>query len=671
MGKVVPCSVFIYFYDFQWKTKPSPKIFIFSMSQGRGRGAYYKEKYGGGRGGGRVKGRSGRGPHGGQGGERDNIFKSIEEMRISSRDELISILRRIDRGQYGGYKQIRGVYDFVDFELGIVHVQSDAYARPSRVFVRVPLRVSNIPPVLLSNKTRSVAMADFLSRHMCELISQGGADQRSGGSGWSGAKGGELRMEKPGQAVLERTSVQINTIQQCIEARFEVGLPASGRTIEGRWAQEILTETLPRLIESGLLWRTINQRAAERHVLCVEDQESLRAQLKERGLISFVADGSILPRLHGQSDKPMVSSDSVPFKTPETLRQEFKLPNRSTVVVGMGIPRGVSVIVGGGFHGKSTLLQAIQLGIYNHIPGDGRELVSTIENAVKIRAEDGRPITNLDISAFINNLPFDKSTEAFTTADASGSTSQAANIAEAMELGVGALLLDEDTCATNFMYRDERMASLVHKDKEPITPFLTRVRHLYAERGISSLLVVGSCGAYFDVADTVICLDSYVVSDVTAAAHATRSPHGAAGCVTAEKGMTEGSIFDGKVRKLDCISLRPAGAGKVNVHDIHKVFYGSDEITINLRGLEQLVEKSQVVAIADAMQHLASKTSFVTSKGGTLSSIMAELDMSIDRDGLDAIGLSDKSSYGGYARPRMFELAAAINRWREVSYKST
>ena len=178
-------------------------------------------------------------------------------------------------------------------------------------------------------------------------------------------------------------------------------------------------------------------------------------------------------------------------------------------------PRVLTLIVGGGYHGKSTLLQAIERGVYNHIYGDGREWVVTDPTAVKIRAEDGRRIENVDISSFIHNPPLNKNTEEFSTENASGSTSQAANIVEAVEAGTQLILFDEDTSATNFMIRDERMQRLVSNEKEPITPFIDRVRELYEDHNISTIMVMGGSGDYFEVADTVIMMDNYLPEDVT------------------------------------------------------------------------------------------------------------------------------------------------------------
>ncbi|CDJ60826.1 hypothetical protein, conserved [Eimeria maxima] len=336
-----------------------------------------------------------------------------------------------------------------------------------------------------------------------------------------------IRIDRPGQFVLPRSSFVITA--EYVEARCTIGLPARGRRIEGRRAASLLCSKLPELVRHVMCYSSLNPAAVQQHVECVEDQDALRSQLRERNLTSFVANGSCLPRRSGVDDAPMTKEQEpnlVLFKSPEDLECEFILPNAGaastgelalalTVVRGMGIPRGITLIVGGGFHGKSTMLEALQVGVYNKIPGDGREFVITEPNAVKIRAEDGRVVTSVDISPFISNLPFGKSTSSFSSQDASGSTSQAANIMEALEFGATALLIDEDTCATNFMIRDARMQALVAKEKEPITPFLFRVKRLYTELGISTVMVIGGSGDFFEVADIVLQFDKYEAFNVT------------------------------------------------------------------------------------------------------------------------------------------------------------
>ena len=410
--------------------------------RGRGRGAYYKAKYGGrGRGGG---GRD-RGGRGGRGGG-DGAPPGPRPPRTGR--ELLQLLQRIDRSQYGAYKQLRGDFAFespFQFTLGVDHVQGDAYAAPSRCHIRVPLAVAGLPASAFTTKARSTAAADFLARLFARLVARNGADRRAGGGGWKGAKGGDLTIERPGQQVLERTSVFFTP--GFVEVRFCVGLPARGRSIEGVWATQIFSETLPKLAAEALLWSSpeLDRAAFAAHVDSVEDQRALRSMLRNAGLVAFVANGAILPRASGASDLPMDASAATPFASPESLLRTFTLPNRGGVS-GMGIARGVALIVGGGFHGKSTLLQALEVGVYDHCLGDGRELVVCDASAVKIRAEDGRAVSSLNITPFISHLPFGRSTTRFESADASGSTSQAANILECVATGATTLLLDEDRC---------------------------------------------------------------------------------------------------------------------------------------------------------------------------------------------------------------------------------
>jgi predicted ABC-class ATPase len=344
----------------------------------------------------------------------------------------MQLLRRIDQKQYGAYKDLYGSsYNLtgqrgLSFSLEVVYVQGDPYAAPSRVVVRIPLAVCAFPAELYSSRIRTTALCDFLQRSFVASARRDKADVKEGGGGWGGAKGGQIRMDEPGQHVLNRTAVQIS--DGCLEARFLLGLPASGRSIEGKWCADLFFDIVPSLVSKSLLYSALDPAAVALHVKSVEDQDALRSMLEARGLVAFVRNGALLPRRSGASDLPMQASSSTrPFASPPSLLCSFDLPHSGTVH-GMGIKKGVTLIVGGGFHGKSTLLGALEVGIYDHIPGDGREFVCINESAVKIRAEDGRNVTDLDISSFINNLPLGKQTASFSTPCASGSTSQSANI---------------------------------------------------------------------------------------------------------------------------------------------------------------------------------------------------------------------------------------------------
>jgi len=321
----------------------------------------------------------------------------------------------------------------------------------------------------------------------------------------------------------------------------------------------------------------------------------------------------------------------------------------------MGVSEGVTLIVGGGYHGKSTLLDAIQAGVYDHMPGDGRELAVTVADATKVRAEDGRRIEKVDISPFISNLPFGQDTMAFSTENASGSTSQAANIIEALEIGTDLLLIDEDTSATNFMIRDHRMQELVAKEDEPITPFVDKVRQLREERGTSTILVLGGSGDYFDVADTVIRLSSYSVEDVTSAAKAIadrfstfRAREGGEHFGRTKARVPLAKSFDPSKGRRDV---------KVSARGKDEVLFGTH--SIDLSGVEQIVEEGQNRAIVNAIVNAMAYMDGRYNMAEVVGMVMAD----IGKYGLDVIG---DRIVGDHAAFRAQELAAAINRLRTL-----
>ena len=399
---------------------------------------------------------------------------------MQTSNDLKNLLARIDRRGYPAYKDTRGSYQFPGYVLSIDHVQGDPFAAPSKVSIHVGGRQAGFPKELYRLPCQRIALQDALIRRFGRLAGQ--ASFQAKGSGHSGL----ISISRCGQEVLERTACQLDPSTGSITLRLEVGFPANGRTINARELEKILFDLLPRCVESSLIYRNLDKSRLQAIADLAEDQQAIRNLLPQLGLCAFVADGSILPRASGVSSLPM--KDAVPFRSPQELSVTLDLPHREKLT-GMGIRQGVTLIVGGGYHGKSTLLKALELGVYNHIAGDGREYVITDESAVKLRSEDGRSICRTDISMFINDLPNGKNTTAFSTEDASGSTSQAANVVEALEAGTSLLLIDEDTSATNFMVRDELMQRVIHRDMEPITPFLDRVRELYENHGVSLSLI--------------------------------------------------------------------------------------------------------------------------------------------------------------------------------------
>ncbi len=577
--------------------------------------------------------------------------------------QLQATLSRIDGRGYKNYKDIQGSYRFDGFELHIDHVQGDPFATPSKIRVRVPQATARFPAELFNNKVRRVGFQDFLTRRAADAIRECVKGRRGTG------KSGMVAIDVGGQEILERTAVLV--ADDWTEARLCVGLPAAGRRVLASQAETILCHELPKLVERSLHWNAIPRQEARRFVDCIENHDHLGCHLSNAGLVAFVADGAVLPRESGVSDRPMHPKQAVPFKAPESLSVTFDLANPIEgaagplhTISGMGIPHGVTLIVGGGYHGKSTLLRALERGVYPHVPGDGREFVVTCPDAVKIRAEDGRRVERVDISPFISDLPFGRSTAEFSTDEASGSTSQAANIVEALELGATLLLLDEDTSATNFMVRDGRMQALVHKEHEPITPFVDRVRELYEKVGISTILVMGGCGDYFDTADTVIMMRDYQPHDVTRRASEIAQQQPTQRHVETVRPM--GAL----ARRIPLAESFDASRGrrdvKIDVKGKALIAFGRE--TIELRHVEQLVDASQTRAIGNAI-HLAVER-FMNGKA-TLREIVDELERFFDRDGLDALDPFRRGERhpGDFARPRKHEIGAAINRLRTAQMR--
>ncbi len=423
---------------------------------------------------------------------------------MQSSNQLQDMLRSINRKSYPAYKSLKGAYQFKKYVLSIDHVQGDPFASPSHVSVKIFHREAGFPAEYYKDKLTRITLADYLTRRFEQQVNR--YTFRAKGSG----KSGLISVTRCGQEVLERTACEIT--EQGITVRFFVGFPANGRTINAGELEKIFFEFLPVCVEKAFVYRNLSGKDLENTIFLAEDQAYIREELKKRSLVAFVNDGAILPRESGISSKPM--KGSVTFSSPESLRVTMALPHKGKIT-GMGIPKGITLIVGGGYHGKSTLLNALELGVYNHIQGDGREYVITDSTAQKLRSEDGRFVKDVDISLFINDLPNKKDTTCFSTEDASGSTSQAAGIVEGIEAGSKVFLLDEDTSATNFMVRDAFMQHVISREKEPITPFLERARDLYEKEEISTILVAGSSGAFFHIADTVIQMDNYMPVDIT------------------------------------------------------------------------------------------------------------------------------------------------------------
>ena len=578
---------------------------------------------------------------------------------MKNSEELRQQLRSINRKSYPAYKGLKGLYHFGNYILSIDHVQGDPFASPSHVSIQISHRDAGFPVEYYKDTLTGTTLCDYLTRQFEKQVSQ--YSFRAKGSG----KSGLLTVSHCGQEILSRTACEIT--EKGITARFFVGFPANGRTINATELEKILFDFLPVCIQKSFFYSSLNAKELQNYIELAEDQEFIRQTLPAKNLCAFIADGSILPRESGISSRPMKAS--VPFTSPDSLRISINLPHKGKIT-GMGIPKGITLIVGGGYHGKSTLLNALELGVYNHIPGDGREYVITDATAVKLRSEDGRFIKDVDISMFINDLPNKKDTRCFSTLDASGSTSQAAGIVESMEAGSHLFLLDEDTSATNFMFRDAFMQQVIQREKEPITPFLERAEDLYKKAGISIILVAGSSGAFFHIADTIIQMDNYVPKDITASVKKLCSQYP----------LPAVSVTDFQLPHSHRIMSRPAESSKRLIHNsrgnhsdsgaakperLKTRISGTDGFSlgrqeIDLRYTEQLIDAEQTAALGlllkYAVEHLADGRR-------TLPEIVQFLWKNLSLHGLSFFTENQKISCG-YATPRIQEIYACLNRYR-------
>lgn len=560
--------------------------------------------------------------------------------------ELRNKLKSIDHRGYPAYKELKGQYDFKDYVLSIDHVQGDPFASPSRLSVLVKAEKAGFPAAFYDTHAKRITLQDHLTRLFGREVS-GGSFQAKGSG-----KSGLLTVSRCGQQVLERTALKVK--DGSITLRFEAGFPANGRTINAGELDKMLFAILPECVRKSLYYARIDQNKLKQAICLCEDQQYIREKLSELSLCAFVADGSVLPRESGVSEKPM--KGAVPFKSPASLKVTLDLPNKGTVT-GMGIPKGITLFVGGGYHGKSTILQALQNGVYNHIAGDGRELVITDATAVKLRAEDGRSIAGVDISPFIKNLPNRKDTAHFSTEDASGSTSQAANLMEGVEAGSSLFLIDEDTSATNFMIRDQLMQEVISAGEEPITPFICRVNSLYKDLGISSIIVAGSSGSYFHVADTVIQMKEYVPFDITDKAKKAAEGYPV---MSGEEEKFPSYIDqrcplpDMGLKKEDRIKIKTMGTSELLL----------SRESVELRYLEQLKDQEQTAALAWILKFAELK---LMDGKKDLRQISGFLEKQIDRDGLESLFERGDVS-ASLARPRKQEILACINRYRRLRF---
>lgn len=562
--------------------------------------------------------------------------------------ELETLLMSINRKSYPAYKELKGNYIFPDFQLNIEHVQGDPFASPSRVSVYLKKVQADFPEAYYENKHKRIALQDYLTRKFANAVNQYAFQAKGSG------KSGLIRVSRCGQEVLERSALGITNGELLV--RFEVGFPANGRTINALELKKIFFEYLPSIVRKTLYYKNCRKDELKAVIELAEDQQFIREELKKRDLVAFVANDSILPRESGVSKRPM--RKCIRFQSPETMEVEMDLPNHG-MIRGMGISKGITLIVGGGYHGKSTLLKAIEQGIYNHIAGDGREYVITCEEAVKVRAEDGRSITHVNISPFINDLPNKKDTRDFSTEDASGSTSQAANVVEAVQAGSKLLLIDEDTCATNFMVRDQLMQKIVSGNKEPITPFTQQAREMYERLDVSVVMVAGSSGAYFYIADHIIQMDNYRVVDITKHVKNVIEKEEISEDKESRISVTELMNPSIKLRILKSEAVEKKH-GQIKIKQFGNSGFSIGKTEVDLKYLEQLTDIEQTTTLGHCLKMLVAE---MEKKPQNLDVLADNLWKKIQLKGFSAL-FEEKYLPVDLAQVRKIDIYMCVNRYR-------
>lgn len=426
----------------------------------------------------------------------------------------------------------------------------------------------------------------------------------------------------------------------CLCLRIQVQLPKK----KLRKSLRMLCRDLPNAVDRFI--SDLNGLGAVAEL--AKKQSTIRAWLKNSDYCAFVANGSILPRAKG-TDLPM--SDAIPFRSaPDDEIDIFG-------VRGMGIRRGVTVITGGGYSGKSTLLDAISAGIYDHALGDGCELCITDDSAVTVSAEDGRSVKHVNISPFIKWLPGGDTCD-FSTDHASGSTSQAANIMEAVECNAKLLLIDEDRSATNFMIRDRMMKALI--EKEPITPFTDRVNELYKTHGVSTILVIGGSGEYLSVADKVYMMEDYLIRDVTE-----RSKDICRSCNVTDALPAAADWRQSRVLYSDRFTSYPEGSGteKLEVSDMGFIIIGDERIDV--RGLHDIVSPRQLDTLGFMLRYLELSNA---DRMIDIDKKINDMYKCIDEEGIDFLYSTFFTTCKRFLDlPRKQELMALIYRMRKIN----
>lgn len=570
-------------------------------------------------------------------------------------------LHNMDQQPYYAYKNLSGIsVSFNNFSILFKHIQGSPGASPASLCqLVIPAKYLNLPNWSQSTQARTVASEDYILRIFYDAVIHC-AQQNRGDEG-----SGSFQTVNMPQQVLKRNIVQF--FEHSLSINFRISLPGSKKkTTLCKEAVKMFSYELPLIIK--FIRHAISEnKALKQHCDCVEDMLTLQNNLTQYGLIAFVADGSLLARESGISDRP-VPKDAIPFKVPDDLTVEVDLPNAGKVR-GLGLRAGISTIIGGGYHGKSTLLNALVKAIYPHIPGDGREQVVVNREAVYICAEEGRCVRDLNISAFFYSLPHSSDPHHYSTDNASGSTSEASSVVEYVQAGAKLLLIDEDSSAANFLYRDPDLRELIPED--PIIPFFDRIQELYSKYGVSTLIIASGSCRYFSVSDQIIAMKNYLPVEMTKRAKALkgRSTHLAESSPEATLPITDKRILsqdnfnpeyiNKRLKKIIPIRIK---ALRGQEHEI--IEYGMDKIDI--RYLSSIVDADQIMTIGYLL--LLSRHLKLYEEKCSPTQLAKKLLALIQEKDLDILQIPETTPVF-FSQVTVLELVGALNRLRSLKTK--
>ena len=562
---------------------------------------------------------------------------------MKDRKEFFNLLAEIDGKPFAEYERLLGDFDFARYVIKCSKIEITRDAENPVFNIRVPQSIAELPGHLYDSPVRRTALEDYLVRNLCAVTER---IARFNESGWARRN---ILIAEPGQKILPRTAVIVT--KEYIDARIRIALPykvyATGeRLVDAEMARKVFFEDLPEVVSSSIFCCNLDLDEAEEFVNGMEDADRVRQTLSTLGLVSFVGEGSLLAR-EPNSDLPDYERIA-PFEVSESAQTEIEVPN-SGKIIGLGIPVGLTVVLGDAANGRKDFMSAIAAGVFNHIPGDGREAVVTVSDAVQIEVDRGRSVQEVNITPFLSEAE-DGNPASYSTRSADSFISQAAGTIEALEVGARVLIFDENTSASAFLTTDARVAALL--GSTPRASLAQRARQIVDELGIS--LVIGGenlVAEYIPLADTVLKVEDFQVTNITEEAKALNlalPPEAAAvnlGPMLGRSRWIMPSSIDAAVGNKDVV---------IEAVDLKAIQFGRS--VIELDSVPQIADESQTLTLGLLLYY--AKLRYMQ-EGYPLREMLDMIDRDLSSEGLGTIS---RDLRGDLARPRRYELAAALNR---------